>query len=135
MNEKMPFGAELHIYDFTKSNCNFAKPYIWNRDKKKYFPCLVTRRGGKASKVKFNKQEYIRIANALFKANNVDEQAINVNFSDSGEIALLYEINQERGTVVFCLEKEINRFGEYIIMGYNNSGEYIGGTVWVTVRK
>lgn len=132
MSEKMPFGAELQIYDFTKSKCSFADPYIWHRDKKRYCPCLVTRRGGKVSKVKFNEQEYIRIANAFFKANGVNAQANNVHFSDSGEIALLYDINQERGTIVFCLEKEINRFGEYVIMAYTN-GNCVGGTIWVTV--
>lgn len=95
---KEPYGSELRTYDLRKN-------YFVSFYDEDIYPMVVSRRGGKASTVKFSMNELFRIAKELYKVNGLKKAPKGIYDTDN-ILMFISSLNDTRGTVVFALTKE-----------------------------
>lgn len=104
--DDIPFGANLNLYNLRKVQNPLSMVPDWNINK--YYPVVVTRRCGGASKLKFDRTELKRVATCLFEANKVDDIVLACDGPDYLDV-MLCSLNYNKGTVIFVLLKEHSR--------------------------
>ena len=101
---KEPYGSELRTYDLRKNY--FVSFYVED-----IYPMVVSRRGGKASTVKFSMNELLRIAKELYKVNGLKKIPKGIYDTDN-ILMFISSLNNTRETVVFALTKESRSFDD-----------------------
>lgn len=92
------FGGEIKVY-----KSNIIPPNELEMCDGDICSWVVTRVGGKSSKVKFDKKEYIRIAQKLLEANHIKEYVSEVT-GDSDK-TIMKALNKCQRTIIFVLRR------------------------------
>jgi hypothetical protein len=116
--EEIPFGSKISVYKTALKN---------NNDYELYDYC-VSRRGGRASKVKFDETELKRVLDALLKENGIELEAYNIYFNSEAGEATYTLLNECNGTVFFYIYRRMG-VGKYqAYMELPNEGCH---TIWI----
>lgn len=116
--EKTPFGSKISVYKTALKNNNNCELCDY----------CVSRRGGKASKVKFNEAELKRVLNVLLKENGFEFEMYNIYFNSEDEETIYSLLNKCNRTVFFYIYRN-EGVGKYrACMEMPNEGCH---TIWI----
>lgn len=120
--EEAPFGSKISVY----------KTALKNNDDYGLYDYCVSRRGGRASKVKFNEAELKRVLDVLLKENGIELEAYNIYFNSEVGEATYTLLNECNGTVFFYIQcrGSVGKYQAY--MELPDEGCY---TIWIEPCK